>query len=374
MVANTLRTLIFVLFPLLVFGQSLRLSTTAPTSDNTPSTFRLTDGEVTITDGNIAFSQSGQRVTSYSSFGISADQSIISLLKRSSGNAQFVLLSASGDTLNSFTGTSIGSSDPSLGVFPFNNGDMLLRDNITNFTLFDTLGEVYNSISISSQTDDGEQISEVVRSRNNQTLVLYSPKVRRGNKLGSRAEVMTSSGDFERIYSDTDRYLKDVIVSKEGDVIVAITARDGTDDQVVVMDSYGNTLNTISTEENLKGASLSSDLEYLTLYSGGRVMVYEALTGERLGATSTRSSVFLADYFPEDNLLLALTGRYSERRGIMNGAEFRAINLEQREITSEEFSAPLGFTKKITPYFVRTGADSYRLKGGSKEIEIDANF
>ena len=374
MVANTLRTLFFVLFPFLAFSQSLTLSTTAQTSDNTPSTFRLADGEVTITDGNIAFSQSGQRVSNYQAFGISADQSIISLLKRSSGNAQFVLLSASGDTLNSFTGMRIGSSDPSLGVFPFNNGDMLLRDNITNFTLFDTIGEVYNSTSISSQTDDGEQISEVVRSRNNQTLVLYSPKVRRGNKLGSRAEVMTSSGGFERIYSDTDRYLKDVIVSKEGDVIVAITARDGTDDQVVVMDSYGNTLNTISTEENLKGASLSADLEYLTLYSGGRVMVYEALTGERLGATSTRSSVFLADYFPEDNLLLALTGRYSERRGIMNGAEFRAINLEQREITSEEFSAPLGFTKKITPYFVRTGADSYRLEGGSKEIEIDANF
>ena len=374
MVANTFRTLIFVLFPIITFGQSLNLSPTTETSDNNPSTFLLANSEVTITGDKIRFSETGQTVANYRTFGVSPDQSMISLLKRSSGNAQFVLLSSSGDTLNNFTASSIGDRDPSLGVFPFNNGEILLRDNITNFTFFDTLGEVYNSTSISSQTEDGEQISEVVMSQNNQTVVLYSPKVRRGDKLGSRAVLMTSNGEFKRIYSDTDRYLKDVTVSGEGDIVVAITARDGTDDQVLVMDSYGNSLNTITTGEDLKSASLSSDLEYLTLYSGGRVMVYEALTGERLGATSMGSSVFLANYFPEDNILIALTGRYSERQGILNGAEFRAINLEQREITSEEFSGALGFNKAIMPRFVRTGTDSYRLEGGSKEIEVDANF
>ncbi|MDZ7681692.1 MAG: hypothetical protein U5J63_08315 [Fodinibius sp.] len=352
MVANTLRTLIFILFPLVTFGQSIDLSVTQQTANNSPSTFLLEKGMITIAGGNLEFAGSGTRISNYQSLGISADRSMVSLLKRSSGKSQIMLFSSNGDTLTTHTGSTIGSGDPSLGIFSFDNGDILLRDNITNFTFFDTFGEVYNSTSISSQTEDGEQISEVVLSDNNQTLILYSPKIQRGDKLGSRAVAMSSSGDFNRIFSDTDRYLKNVTVSSNGDMIVAITAREGTEDRVVIMDRYGNTLNTISTDENLKGAALSTDMGYITLYSGGRIMVYEALTGERLGATSSSSSVFLADYFPEDNLLLALTGNYSERRGIMNGVEFRAINLEQREITSEEFSGPLGFTQKITPHFV----------------------
>jgi hypothetical protein len=374
MAANMLRILVFVLLPITTLGQSIDLSVSQETSTHTPSTFLLDEGTLTIAGGSLEFSESGQRISDFVSYGISSDRSVVSLLQRSSNEARIVLFSSEGDTLNAYSGSKIGRSDPSLGIFSLNNGNTLLRDNITNFTFFDTHGEIYNSTSISSQTEDGEQISEVVISRNNETLVLYSPKVRRGNNLGSRAEVMTYSGDFNRLFSDTERYLKDVSLSANGDMVVAITAREGTDDRVVIMDRYGNPLNTISTSENLNGAVLSADSDYITLYSGGRIMVYEVLSGDRLGATSSGSSVFLADYFPEDNILLALTGNYSERRGILNGVEFRAINLEQREITSTEFSSPLGFSENITPRFVRIDTDSYRLEGSSKEIEINANF
>lgn len=374
MVAKILRTLILILLPSIALGQSIELSVSPETSDNNPSTFTLQGGEVTITDSNIRFAASGNSVSSYEAFGISPDKTLFGVLKRESGKSKVMVFNAKGNTLISYSGTQLSSEDPSLAVYPLNNGNLLLRENITHFTFYDTLGDIYKSVSNSSGSEDGETISRVIMNSSAATVVLYNPKIKRDGQLGSKAQVITAAGESNNIFYSKDRYLKNVIISAGGNIIVAITAKAGTDDKVIVMDKFGNELNTISTDENLIGASLSANLDYLTLYSGRRVMVHNTLDGERLGATSFRTPVFLADYFPEDNVLLALTGNYSENIGIMREAEFQAINLEKRSITSKEFSSSLGFSKALAPRFVKTSANSYRLEGGSKEVQIDTNF
>ena len=374
MVAKTLRILIFILFPSLVLGQSIELSVSPETSNNNPSTFTLQNGKVTITETNIRFAESGNSVGTYKAFGISPDKTMVGVLKRKSGNSDMLLFDSGGEKLNTYSGSQIGANDPSLAIFPFNNGSLLLRENITNFTFYDTLGEIKKSVSNSSGSEDGETISEVAMSPNAKTIAIYTPKIKRDGQLGSQVQAMNPAGEFSNIFFSEDRYLKNVNVSSDGNMVVAITAKSGTDDRVLIMDKFGNELNRISTDENLEGASLSADLGYLTLYSGRRVMVYNTLSGERVGATSVRTPVFLADYFPEDNILLMLAGDYSEDVGMMRGAEFQAVDLEKREITSREFSATLGFSKALMPRFVRTSADTYRLEGASKQIEIETNF
>lgn len=373
MIAKIFRMLIFVLFPSVVLGQSLNLSVSQQTSGNDVATFQLEGGKVSIGSGSIQFLSSGSTVEDYKAFGVSPDYSKVIVLQWDGEKGNMLLYGSAGDTLNSYSTITL-ADEASFGVYPFNNGNLVLRDKIANFTFYDTFGEIVTSVSSSSQSKEGEAISELVMSANGETVVVYSPKIKRNGELGSKAMVMKQDDKFNDVFFDSDRYLKNVTISADGDIIALLTAKEGADDQVRIMDKFGNELNTITVDERLVGASFADEAKYITLYSGGRVMVYSTLEGESLGATSFRSSIFLADYFPDDNLILALTGRYSERTGVMNGAEFRAINLEKRAIESKEFPASLGFNKAITPRLTRTSAGEYKLEGGSKVIEIKANF
>lgn len=373
MLGTLLRTFIFLLFPAVVFGQSLNLSETQETTGNSTSTFLLDGGQISIDNQTIQFSATDNDV-SFDVFGVSPDQSLVSVLQwNGQGEGEVFLYNSSGVELTSFESISI-ADEASFGLYPFNNGNSMLRDKIANFTFYDSFGEIVASMSSSSQSEEGEAISEVAISDNGKTVVIYNPKIKRNGELGSKAQVRTGKEEFEDVFNSSDRYLKDVTLSEDGDLIVAITAKQGTHDEVLIMDKYGNEINSLSVEEDLQGSVLSDDLEYLTLYSGGRVMVHSTINGESLGATSIRSPIKAANYFPQDNIILVVTGDYADQTGVLNGVEFRAINLQQRSIASKEFSAPLGFNDSIDAELVRNGANSYTLKGTSKEINIRANF
>ncbi len=373
MVAHTVRVLMFVLLPLLVWGQSLNLSVSAPTSNNNPSTFLLDNGKVDISSNTIRFFESGTTIN-YDAVGISPDYSIVSILQRTGDRGKITVLNSKGSKLNAFSTVMLSDDDPSLSVYPANNGDVLLRDNISNFTFYKRGGNIATNMSSSSQSEQGEKISQVAMSDNRKTVVVYSPKIKRDSNFGSKAQLKMSDGSFKEIFFSSDRFLKEVNVSDDGNMIAAITAKSGTNDQALIMDKYGNELNTISTDEDLVNVTFSSDNEYVTLYSTGRVMVHSVLDGNSLGATSFGSSIFLADFFPEDNLILALTGSYSATSGVLSNVEFRAVNLKKRSITSEELSGSLGFSDAIKANFNRTSSNEYQLMGGSKRVQIQANF
>lgn len=372
MVAKMFRILVFFLLPSIALGQSLNISVTDQTADNNRSTFTLGNSEVTIESQTVRFLDSDKE-QHYDAVGISPDNTIISTLTWNGQEGEISLYSSEGEKLNVFSTISL-ADETSFGLYSFDNGNTLLRDKIANFTFYDSFGEIVTSMSSSSQSTEGEAISEVARSATGNTIVIYNPKIKRNGDLGSKAQVRTGPKEFDDIFFSSDRYLKNVTISNDGSLIALVSARQGTDDRVLIVDNYGNELNTISLEEDLKDVRFSDDLEYTTIYSGGRVMVYNTLSGESIGATSFRTPVITADYFPEDNLILALTGSYSERSGILNDIEFRAINLQQRSIASKQFSGALGLHKAIELRLIRNSGNRYMLNGANKNISIRANF
>ncbi|WP_445665911.1 hypothetical protein [Fodinibius sp. AD559] len=372
MTPKMFKILLFLLLPSMALGQSLNLSVTEQTADNNRSTFTLGNSKVTFSSQSIRFLDS-ETEQNYDAVGVSSDNSIISTLTWNGQEGEITLFTPKGEKLNTFSTVSL-ADETSFGLYPFNNGNTLLRDKIANFTFYDPFGEIVTSMSSSSQSTEGEAISEVARSATGNTIVIYNPKIKRNGELGSKAQVRTGDKEFEDIFFSSDRYLKNVTVSKDGSLIAAITAKNGTDDRVLILDKYGNELNTISAEEDLRGISFTDDLENITIYSGGRVMVHNTLNGESLGATSFSSPIITADYFPKDNLILALTGNHSERSGTLNSVELRAINLRQRSIASQQFRSPLGLNEVIELRLIRNSGNSYILKGGNKNILIRTNF
>lgn len=374
MAAFVLRVLLIVLFPSIVLAQSLNLSVSAATQSNNRSTFLIDGNKIMITSDRLRFAGSGKTITNFVDVNVSVDESIVSVLQQSGDDGTISVYNAKGKLLTSYGTVTLGNSDPSKAIYSANNGHVLLRDNITQFSFYDTFGNIATSMSSSSQSKQGEKISEVVTSEDQSATVIYSPKIKRNGELASKVQAKRADNNFEQIFYSRDRYLKDVIISDNGDLVVLITAKSGAQDQAVIMDIYGNVLNSISVDDNLKSGAFSSDDGFITLYSSSRVMVYSLLEGDRLGSTSLDGTVFLADYFPKDNLILALTGDYTTGSGVMNDLSFEAINLEQRSIVSKGLSGSVGFTKAITPKLIRVSDDSYKLKGSSKEIRIEVGF
>jgi hypothetical protein len=102
--------------------------------------------------------------------------------------------------------------------------------------------------------------------------------------------------------------------------------------------------------------------------------VHNVLSGERLGSTSIQDPVFYADFFPEDQMIVILSGRYSETSGILNNIELKAVDLARRDIVSNGLSEALGFYEDFKIDIDRLSANQYKLKGANKELTIDVNF
>ncbi|HKK43972.1 MAG TPA: hypothetical protein VJ964_00500 [Balneolaceae bacterium] len=373
MIAKIFRTLLFLLLPVLAMGQSLNLSVTSPTSNNNRSTFLLKRGEVTINNGQIRFHRSNKTVDGFTDYGISPDLSKVSLLKWGGGKGHVIVFDSMGDTLTTYSTISLADQS-SFGIYPQDNGDIMLRDKIADFTFFNTFGDIITNMSNSSQSKEGEAISEVATSPGGETLVVFNPKIKRNGKLGSKAQVRLSDGTFRNIFYSSDRYLKNVVISNDGDMIAAVTAASGGEDKVLLMDKYGNNINSITSKDPLDAVSFSDEGQYVTLNSGGSVTVYSTEKAKRVGGTSFRETVFMANYFPEDDLILAITGDYSKMANALGNVKINAVNLRKRSIADHEFSGVLGFSKAIAPKFIRTSADRYELEGASKEIKIESHF
>jgi hypothetical protein len=206
------------------------------------------------------------------------------------------------------------------------------------------------------------------------TILLYTPKIKRGSQVGSQAKVLSDNNSTDDIYYSSERFIKDATVSNNGQFIILITAKEGTDDMAIILDRYGNELNSISTEEDLLAGYFTSNNRQFIIHSSRRTIVYSTLSGERIGSTSFRSPLILAQYFSEDHTIVGVTGNKVENTEIYQNLEFHAINLEQREIARREFSGALGASPNISIQFLREARGQYTLKGMNKIINLRASF
>ena len=368
--------ILFLLLPAVGSAQSLTLSIDNSTAGNGYSTYRLGESNVTFSRNSIRFGESRAEFSDFMTFGVTPDLTSVGILQNTVDGAKAYVLDAAGDTLAAYPTISLNYDDPSLAIYPLNSGAALIRNNIANFTLYNSLGTIVSSGSGSSQSEEGESISEVAMDANGKTILIYVPKIKQngGGAVGSKANLLLDNNSTESIFYSDSREIAYGGVSDNGQFVVLITAAAGTDDRVRIMDRYGNDLNTITTDEDLSAAELTSDGRFIMVRSSSRVLVFSTMGGERLGSTSFRSTLLTARYFPEEGIILGITGNRVQNTEVASEIEFHAIHIERREIARRELDGGLGVSPKIGLILERTGAGRYRMLGASKVITLHASF
>lgn len=366
--------LLLLSFTAVCSAQSLSVNAVDNTARNGTSIFNLEQGKISFQGGGIQFITGNTSISNYIDYGVSEDLSILAYIKGNNENSKVTVTNSLGQPLNEFDITDLSPGDPSIAVYPANTGEVLVRDNIAAFNFYNSFGELIRTLSSSSQSEGGEAISEAVISPTGETAVLYTPKIKRDGKLGSQVQYVDRSMNLQSLFFSTERYIKTLHVSADGQFIIFVTAKEGTDDRIHLSDRYGNDLSILSTDENLQGAILSDDAGVVTAYSSRRVLVFDAFSGKRIAGTSFRSDVIAVDYFPQDNTILAMTGSFNEDTGVADNLEFHAIDIERRKVERKDYDSSIGFSKAIGHRFVRLGSYRYKLVGTSKHLELRVRF
>ena len=285
------------------------------------------------------------------------------------GGQEFLVTDFDGSELISVTYTQPGSPS-SLKAYLLAGGGFIVRENIANFLIYDSFGNVLKSISNSTQSEEGEAISELAMDDFGKTIVVFNPKIIQDGVIGSRAKIIDNKRvPFDVFYSE-DRVLSVVQVSANGEFIAFASTKFGTDDEVQLMDRFGNILNTISFDQDVKGVTFSENGLYVTIFSGGRAAVYQVCSGERVGSTSFRStSVIFADYSHADKTIVGLTGNGNST---LSNIQLHAINVLARKIARQGFDGTLSINGQIK--MGRTGKDRYLVTGLDRQLNLRVSF
>lgn len=263
-------------------------------------------------------------------------------------------------------------NDPSLKVYPLQNGSFIVRENIANFILYDSFGKPGKTISNSTQSKEGESISELATDPHAKTIVIYNPKIIRNGTVSSRARVLDINNNPKDIFYSEDREIRAVKVAESGEYIAIAAGKAGADDVVTVMDKFGNVINTFTFDQEVAGLNIYGSGSYLTVYSTSRAAVYNVLSGERVGSTSFRSALQFANYSASDQAIVALTGDVNDQ--VLRNAEVHVINIQARKIARKEYSGTMELKDPDFITLERTGQFRYTLKGLGKDLTLRASF
>ena len=350
----------FILLLYLVAGtvqaQDLKISYESESRGNGSEEFTLSGHPITITDAAIEYAPDG----------VSADVT-------RSGLA--VALNAKGISVFDVDGEKVyqakykvSQEDDSHRLYIAENGAFVLRENVANFLFYDATGKILHSISNSSRSTEGESISEFEADAAFKTRILYNPQIIRNGQKGSRARIVRSNGTTRDIYNSQDKAIRFVEVSDNGQFIAVNSYSGGSEDEVHITDRFGNDINTISFDQNVVGVKFSEDGRYVTVYSNSRVAAYEMISGERVGSASFRTPLRIAQYFPEDGTIIALTA--DESSSVLSNVEIHLIDIEARKIVRKSLDEELGITQMIEPELERIKSNKYSLSGLSKELVV----
>ncbi len=303
------------------------------------------------------------------SLSITSSASSSNVLSTEVTGSGILVSEASGEGLVTGNYTAL-AGDPSLKTYVFQDGSFIVRENIANFLVYDSFGRVQKSISNSTQSEGGEAISELEADQSGKTIVIYNPKVIVNGVTGSRAKIINSKNVPLDIYYSQDRALSIVEVSANGEFVAFASVKSGSDDEVQLMDRFGNILNTIAFDQPVKGVSFSENGLFVTIYSGSRAAAFEVKSGERVGSTSFRNtSVIFAGYDPTDKTIIGLTGSGDTS---ISEIQLHAVNVSARKIAREDFDGSLSVQGQIA--MERTGSGRYKITGLNKELNLRASF
>ena len=262
-------------------------------------------------------------------------------------------------------------ADETLKIYPINNGRTVLRDNVANFTFLDPKGETLFSVSNSSQSADGERESRLAADDHGRTIVLYNPVISYGNTTGSRAKIVYAENHERLFFNSMEMEIQDLKVSSNG-AFISLLAAGGGESVVLIYDRFGNELYRYETTDSLRGVNLSPKGDFITKFTTGRVQVFNTISGEVAGSSSSRGSVVDAFYFPEDETIIMLGGAISGLS--ISDPTVTAVHLGRRQIVREDVRESIASYDPAEIRFNREAEGQYLIKGLNKHLQIIAQF
>lgn len=360
------------LIPVVLNGQSLSV-TEGNEATNSTSQFEMQQGVVTL--GNeITFASSDVTLSDFEAYGLSPDMSIMGLLSIRDDERRATVVDARADTLADYEVTNFDSGERSLQLYPFNSGGSMIRNNIANFNIYDSFGELIENVSSASSAAEGQVISEVAMNPSGSSVAIYTPNIEYSSSNGSRIQFLQPNMRLEQIFSNEERTMETVTFSENGQFMAVLTKAEGSDDKIYIIDRHGNELGLIESSEDNMGATLSENGSHVVAYTDQRAVIYETISGERQGGTSFNAQLLQTQFFPEDNLLIALTGSHDEESGTASDLQFHGINFESQQVARKDYGSSLGFNEHIARYFERQESGAYLFKGAHKTLDITTSF
>lgn len=330
-------------------------------------TFQAGDGTITVSGGRFVLGTAVvQNPTSWS---ISESNRRAAFLQKNKG-VELRSYNEDGDVLIEKEMEFFGMSDNTMKAYQFNDGRVVLRNNVANFSFLNPSGELTYSLSNSSGSSGGERESELAADPSGGTIVVYNPVISYGSQTGSRARIVYGDQDNLVFFRSRREEIKSVRVHEGGSYITMITVSDN-GDNAFVFDRFGNELFEISTEEDLLGATLHGNT-HLTLFSSSRVQVFEIPGGERLGSASSRSSILYADFDPEAETIIVLGGNLSSM--VIENPEIMAVSLSQRELIREEVPFAVSVLNLDRIGITTSGRNEYEISGLNRHLRVHVQF
>lgn len=328
----------------------------------------LKSGTATVSAAQL--SVKGNNITGTLSWSLSSEGNKIGAMT-ANGTVAYRMIDYNGNSIADTELEFFNAADESIAVYQFSDGRAVARDNIANFTFIDAGGSVLYSVSNSSQSSGGEQISRLAADTAGKTIVLYNPVISLGSQTGSRAQLVYGEGDVAEFFRSDSREIKEVRVM-EGGLFITVLTSGGGSDRVHVYDRFGNELHMMDVETERLGATLSGNGEFLTVYGEGRVQVFNIITGETVGSSSSRSAILFGKYIPEDEIIIVFGGNVSGSS--VSDATVIAVHVGRRQIARTDMNITPVLRDKDHFSVTRTSAGNYRMKGLNQDFIIRTSF
>lgn len=361
--------LLFLILSTSLHARQLTVQAVSEHSSNSQNQYPLDGGILESDRGYFTIGESG--VFNPESWSISHQNQKTGFLETRDQSVYLTIFETSGNKIVDQQLDFFDASDETLKLYLFDDGRSVTRDNVANFTFFDPDGELIYSVSNGSQSSEGERESELAADASGRTVVLYNPLINYGDSRGSRAKVVYSESDQHVFFRDESSQILQVKVSESGSYITLLTGN-GSNYEVYIFDRFGNELNKFSFDDDQKGVSLSDDARFVTVYSGGRTQVLDALSGDRVGSTSSRSPVIYSRYFEGDDVILVFGGVQQANR--IDSPTISAINIGERQILRENINESLSVYDFERLGITRLQGNSYRIDGLNRSLRVQADF
>lgn len=362
-------TLFFLIsYSTLLFSQSIEIESEASQNSFSANTFSAGDGSITVSGDQFVLGSA--QIANPAAWSFSYSNQRASFLQNRNG-INLLSYNGNGNLLIDQNLEFFSSTDNTINTYQFDSGRIILRDNVANFTFLNARGETGYQISNSSGSTDGEQESQLASNSLGTTIVLYNPVIAYGSETGSRAQLVYGDQDGEVFFSSREDEIIDVQVSENGEFITLVT-QGISEKTAFLFDRFGNELFQITSDEDLVGATLSDNATHLTIYSSGRVQVYEVPTGERLGSASSSGSILFAGYDPEAQTIIALGGSQNGLR--IEEPEITAVSISEREIARQNVPFSVSSLDLNRLSISTTGSNSYEISGLNRKLFVDIAF